>query len=242
MKKSGLLFAISFCVLNAAVSQEIPVAARAAYAAGNYKQAAELYASIPQKSPAVWYALGCCAYKSGSYAYACAMWQRACVLGGDADIRQRCERNQRCAQEKLGLTVKEHHWWQSLDEWYARVPLFCVQLLFFCYWIVLLVFVYRRWQIKKIGKILGAALVGSLIVFSGALIYRYQQDSRTYAVVVREEQVLYAGPGSDYPIRVRVACGQTLSVRDRRGEWYKVSSADGIVGWITRSSLMMVRP
>lgn len=242
MKKSGLLFAISFCVLNAVASQEIPVAARAAYAAGHYKQAAELYASIPQKSPAIWYALGCCAYKSGSYAYASAMCHRACALGGDADIRQRCERNQWCAQQKLGLTVPAHHWWQTVDAWYARVPLFCVQLFFLFYWLVLLVFVYRRWQVKKIGKTLGVVLVGSLIVFSGALLYRYEQYSRTYAVVVCEEQVLYAGPGSDYPIRVHTASGHMLSVRDRRGEWYKVSTADGIVGWITRSSLMMVRP
>lgn len=63
-----------------------------------------------------------------------------------------------------------------------------------------------------------------------------------YAVVVHEEQLLYAGPGSDYPVRGHVAQGQKVSVCDRRGEWYKIHSADGSVGWIARSALMMVRP
>lgn len=104
--------------------------AREAFDAGNYEKAHELYAAVPEKTPALWYALGNCAYRCGHCAEACALWQRASLLGGNALVRERCERNYACACKKCGVTPAERGWLLMVDGWYERFPLLYVQLFF----------------------------------------------------------------------------------------------------------------
>jgi uncharacterized protein YgiM (DUF1202 family) len=242
MKKYGLMLIGVLSFGLSAASAPKTSQALAAYDAGNYEAAQTIYSSISDKTPSTWYALGNCAYRSGRVAHAIALWQRAVLVGGDAEIRSRCEHNQACACQKLGLAQSEQRWWHALDAWYARIPLLYVQLLFLLVWFAVLLFVYPDCFVKKIKKRAVVASVAGILLFGSLLAYRYVLDASVSAVVVCEEQVLYAGPGSDYPVKGHAASGQNVTLCDRRGEWYKVSTADGTVGWITRGTLMMVRP
>lgn len=124
----------------------------------------------------------------------------------------------------------------------ARVPLFLLQLLFLSVLYSALLFVYRGRR-QRVTRVLPATVFALVVVVSGLfLVNRYISDARVLGVVVQDQQVLYAGPGSDYPERGHLACGQTVELCDSRGEWYKVRSSACGIGWIARAALMSVKP
>jgi hypothetical protein len=194
------------------------------------------------KKPAAWYALGLQAYKKSDYAQACCLWQRACAVGGNATVRERCLHSCRCAYKKLGIEEPIIPWWQSVSDTCARVPLLFLQILFLLLLYAALLFVYRGRR-QRITRAFSAILFTCAVVLSGLLLLnRYVSDARVLGVVVQDQQLLYAGPGSDYPERGFLACGQTVELCSLRGEWYKVRSSAREIGWMPRAALMSVKP
>lgn len=194
------------------------------------------------KTPAMWYALGCEAYHKEDYARAYCLWQRACAVGGNRCVREQCAHNCRCAQKKLGLEESVAPWWQRMSERCAQVPLFLLQLIFLSAVYSALLFVYRGRR-QRITRVLPAAVFAFAVVASGLfLVNWYISHARALGVVVQDQQVLYAGPSSDYPERGHLACGHMVELCDSRGEWYKVRSSACGVGWIARTALMSVKP
>jgi len=195
-----------------------------------------------QKTPAAWYALGCQAYHKGEYARACCLWHRACAVGGDATVRDRCVHNCRYACQKLTVEEPSVPWWYCFCESCTRIPRIFVQLLFLVILYSALFFACRaRWQ-RKFRVAPTIFFVGA-VLFSGLLAINYYCcDVRKLYLVVHDQQVLYAGPGSDYPERGHIPCGQTVDLCNCRGEWYKVRSLAGETGWLPRATCMSVKP
>jgi hypothetical protein len=194
------------------------------------------------KTPAAWYALGLQAYKNADYAQACCLWQRACAVGGSASVREKCAHNCSCAYKKLGLEEPTIFWWQRMSDMCARLPLLFLQILFLLALYSALLFAYRGRR-QRITRALSATLFTCVVVISGLLLLnRYISDARVLGVVVQDQQLLYAGPGSDYPERGFLACGQTVELCSFRGEWYKVRSSAREIGWMPRAALMSVKP
>lgn len=194
------------------------------------------------KTPAAWYALGSEAYKKGKYAEACCLWQRACAVGGNSLMRERCAHNCQCVYKKLGLEEPVTPWWQRMSDAFARLPLLFLQMLFLVAFYSALLFIYRGRR-QRITRVRAAAFFTCAVVLSGLLLLNwYFSDARAWGVVVQDQQLLYAGPGSDYPERGHLACGQTVELCNLCGEWYKVRSSAGGIGWIPRAVLMSVKP
>jgi hypothetical protein len=194
------------------------------------------------KTPAVWYALGSESYQKGDYAKACCLWQRACAVGGNATVRKNAEHNCRCAYKKLGLEAPVLPWWRNLSASCARLPLFFFQLLFLLFLYGALLFIYKGRR-QRITRARSAVLFTCAVVLSGLLLLnRSLSDARVLGVVVQDQQLLYAGPDSDYPERGYLTRGQTVELCSIRGEWYKIRSSAREIGWIPRAALMSVKP
>lgn len=194
------------------------------------------------KTPATWYSLGIKAYRNGDYARACCFWQRACAIGGNATVRERCAHNCRCVYKKLEIEEPVKPWWRCVSDFCARMPFLFMQIFFLMSLYGALLFVYRGRRQRKI-RFVSALFFTGIVVFSGLLVLnRYVSDRQVFGVVVQDQQVLYAGPGSDYPERGCLTCGQTVELCNLRGEWYKVRSSAGGIGWMPRAALMSVKP
>jgi opacity protein-like surface antigen len=66
---------------------------------------------------------------------------------------------------------------------------------------------------------------------------RWRDTDGEFLVYKGQVLELHTAPGSGYPLFHAIETGESLRIFKRRGEWYKVETADGTQGWVHRTHL-----
>jgi len=210
--------------------------AATAYQADDFESAARLYGSIKNKGPGVWFNSGNCHYELAQYPEAIVAWKRA-QQGASFNLLHAIDHQMSGAYEKAGIPFEPSLIVSFLD-WGARcIHPFFLQLLFLMSWYLLwlLIISKRRIRLKNIYY----ALLGILIVISGAfLLMHYTQYLYKSALVIKKGPLL-AGPHEQYDVVKELSLLQDVQIRDERPGWYKVATHDQM-GWVAADTIETV--
>ncbi|HNQ22285.1 MAG TPA: SH3 domain-containing protein [Phycisphaerae bacterium] len=114
--------------------------------------------------------------------------------------------------------------------------------LYVAVWVLLLLRAFFRRRLLSVAAVLcavGALLLGG----SAAVTHRAERD--TPAGVVRAFDVpVYKGPGTGYQRQFEqpLQPGVEFTLRERRGNWWRVELADGNTGWLEATTAELVPP
>lgn len=216
--KNGIFIILSIFTLRICAQADADIFAKAitAYQSGHYEQATSLWLEINRKVPAVWLNAGASAYHSGKKIDALVYWLRAASLARGSERRTSLELANKVGHE-LGIATS--YLSSPLDTLHRRMPLLGLQLLAILLLIWLVVHMSmafaRRWHI-----LIALILVASIITYG---LYRtYYELWYPYAVVVKEQVKLYAGPDEQFEALGTLPLGSIIIILERAQGWYKV--------------------
>lgn len=200
------------------------------YEQHEFGQALTSFQQIPQKTSAVWYNMGNCAYRLHDYPAAYALWQKA---AGTAMGRAYDDCLFNCA--RVQDTVSLDHDSFFISKMIARWPTILLQLLFLFFWYVFLWFILRRCTVRA------SALI-CLCFFTGAaaacVMIKYRQQTVQHALVRASAECL-AGPDCAYQALNVLNPGHRVIVLDERNEWIKVAHDQG-KGWVKKEIVLLL--
>lgn len=209
-------------------AQELFLQANQCYIKKEFKDAENLYKKVPQKSAAVWYNMGNCAYKNGKDFEALLYWKRAKKIG-NSQIRSDSSYNITLVSKKLNIPQPSHV--------LQNVPVLALQILFFCTFSVFLVINRKLWRAKRF------ALMVCLSIFiggMGALTFAvYQGNTNRIALIVQDESIVYAGPNTKYHEVAPIEKGSEVAFLAKKDGWTKISWS-GNTGWIQESNIELI--
>ena len=216
------------------------------YAAGNYKDAIEIYSNIlagGNESAMLYYNLGNCYYKLGENTKAILNYERALLLNpGDEMTRYNLKMANKAIVDKIEILPEFFlsRWYKgiraslSADQWgYVSVALF----IFFL--IMLALFIYSRSiSLKKTG-FLGGIIV--LLFFIVTIIFASQQNrritEREYAIIMTPSVTVKGAPDDSGTSLFLIHEGLKVRVMEEVGEWYNIRLVDGNEGWVAKSDI-----
>jgi tetratricopeptide (TPR) repeat protein len=211
-----------------ASAQELFLQANQSYAKKDYQHAADLYNKIPNKSAAIWYNLGNCAYKSGNDMQALLYWKRAQKMG-NRSIKNYSLFN--CAVIEKKLAIPES------SNLIHKVPILPLQVLFFCTFSVFLVINRKLWNAKRFGLLLTIAL---FVIGSGALTFAsYKSHTCQHALIMNDASTIYTGPDNQYHEIAQIPQASSVAIREKKDGWSKISWC-GHTGWIENKNLELI--
>lgn len=237
-----ILFLVSFLCVNAQSSeQSLFDQANSLYKAGKYEQALELYNKIPEKTAALYYNMGNCAYKLKQTGYALLHWRRA---ERDWSLCNRAELLDNILLlklEKIKCVVNPHRlvmsklvmWTNSLIK---AVPALFFQLIFLIMWLLLFLFIRPLYR-KRCTITL--ALLTMCSVGSGLfLAFKYNFMNREYGVIVKDV-ALTSGPGENFTTLGQLAQATEVVIQKQSGNFYKIKHKLQS-GWVAKDGLEIV--
>jgi len=114
--------------------------------------------------------------------------------------------------------------WISLTFYMLTMILFIIRIFF------------RHRTIRQISNVLLAPSIVILAVFSVTLLSRlYDQSSISEGVIMEQKIEVLSSPAEDATELFSLHEGVKVKIEDSSGEWFKISLADGKVGWIDKS-------
>lgn len=202
-------------------AQELFLQANQLYEQQEYAKAQQRYEQIPQKSPAVWYNLGNCAYHTGKELEAILYWKRA-QKNGNAALKADCLYNCQSISKKIGIPTHE-------NDLISTIPPLALQILFFSTFSVFLVMHRHLWKKKRMIAL--AFLCGFCAVIGGLTYATYRAGRQIHALVMHDESVLYAGTDDQFHQIAIVPKGSEVVILARKSGWKKIAWA-GLHGWV----------
>ena len=203
---------------------------RDAYLQKNYQQAYDKYLTLTNKSPAVWYNLGNCAYHLGNYEQALLLWKKA-RYGLPYFYQARIEHNNAQAYTKLEQEYKPSSWnlqkWQ-LYAYFLYFPLWILQ-------IILLISLYSFWLLCCFvtgKKMLWLKIKCLLSLFCAAILIgsHYWLHEQSYGLVKKHDAKVYVGPDERYHVIKELPFLTALTI-EQCDNWCKIHWSEG-VGWM----------
>ena len=237
MKKIILALLLVFTCHLFLTAQDSLQKAEDFYRQGKYSAALGIYENELKShpnDPFVYYNRGNCYFKMGSKGLAVANYYRAFRLAPrDNDIRQNLSLTLESGGEKLvpaGIPVILHRafYWFSYPELKG--------LVFLIFWLFCVTGSF--WLFK--GKWGRLVLISSvlLIICSGWLYLRHQEQNAHLAVIASPIAEIRSGPGTNFPASASVAQGHLVTVQDAKDSWYEVVvKSQGIKGWIEQNAV-----
>jgi tetratricopeptide (TPR) repeat protein len=210
-------------------AQELFLQANQCYARKEFKDAENLYKKIPQKSAAIWYNMGNCAYKNGKDLEALLYWKRAKKMS-NSTIASDCTYNCALVSNKLNISAQS-------NTKMPFIPALPLQILFFCTFSVFLVINRRLWRAKRF-----ALLVSLGIVVAGCgmiTVASYRNSTNTYALIMHDESTMYAGPDAGYHEVCPLPKGTEVVMLTQKNGWAKVAWS-GYNGWIKDNKIEII--
>jgi tetratricopeptide (TPR) repeat protein len=207
----------------------------------NFKEALALYQEIPdaKKGGATWYNMGNCAYELQDYPQALLFWHRSQKYAGQ-NLFEQASSNIFHTQKLLGITAdsgqRASHIISKMKNYFKKVPVILVQILFFCSVSVFLIFVRRLWYGKKYLLMLLCTLgIGSIAYLT---LYNYVQHNSQHAVI-QKESALLVGPCANYHHIVQIPCGTLVKITDDKKDWIKICWQSH-QGWIPKDTVAVI--
>jgi len=111
-------------------------------------------------------------------------------------------------------------------------------LIFYLLTMILLIIriFFRRRTVQRTSNILLVPVIVILAAFSVILISRlYDQSSISEGVIMEQKIEVLSSPAEDATELFSLHEGVKVRIEDSSGEWFKISLADGKVGWIDKS-------
>lgn len=223
--------------------------AAAAYAKGDYQQAAECYTKLLKvgESAELYYNLGNCEYRLGNITQSIIAYERALRLNpGDSDTRYNLQFLRGKTIDKV-VPVDEMFfvtWYHSLqnlmsiDAWVIlAVSAFVLAL------ILILAYLFgSNILLRKIGFF--GALVG-LLIFVLGLLFAYQRkvalSEHNIAIVLTPTLNVKATPAESSSDAFVIHEGTRLTITDSSmNAWYGVRLDDGKEGWLPKNSVEVI--
>jgi len=213
--------------------QEVFLQANKLYKEREYEKALEAYASLPNKSTAVWYNTGNGLYHLGNYIEALVAFKRA-ERDATSMQRQAIEHNIHQVREALDIPPAVVSYAQRLYEFFTR-PLGIVSLLFLQIMFLLLLYctffcMRRMFRSKKYG-ICFVWLTG-LTFWCGISLGIKAYDTRyERGIVIQQQGTMFVGPDKKYDASGTIMLADELIILEKRAEWYKVKKGK-LFGWV----------
>jgi opacity protein-like surface antigen len=84
--------------------------------------------------------------------------------------------------------------------------------------------------------------LGAISLFTCSLTFaasepKWRDDDGEFLTFKGQVLEIHTAPGSGYPLFHAVENGEVIRVFKRRGDWYKIETANGILGWVHRVHL-----
>lgn len=223
--------------------------AEAAYEAGRYEEALDLYRRALASgwiSSSLYYNLGCASYKAGRIGWAVAYLEEARRLAPrDPSIRHNLgiatsrSRDRFAEEDPSGLLDLLAG---VLD---AYAPSDAVRVLLVLFWIGAALLAVRwlvRGGVRRWAR--GALLlIGVLILLGivGILLKAYQVSSAPSGVIVVEEARVLSGPRDGETVQFVLHEGTLLYLGREAGEWREVWLSEQMRGWLREGAVTVLR-
>lgn len=237
-----IIFILAIAIITGGASQTVYGAskeqlfsmANLSFANGKYDEAIDGYSRIIKKgvtNPDVYYNLGNAYVKTGDAGRAVLNYERSLELApGNDDVEYNLSlvRKQRSLEDDSGsgsfisgiITLNQS----------AEMAGFFYTMTFMA--LSLRALSSKDERRKKLIKLSG--LLGIITIFFVGLgaIEAYNQESTNYAIVIAEKAPLYELPKEKGEAVSSIGNGAKLKVLDEEESWLKISTADGLVGWV----------
>jgi len=208
-----------------------------AYREGNWAKAAGFYreaADAGMNNAALWYNLGCAAWKSGSAGRAVLYFERAVKMNPrDPDLKNNLDfvlvrlATRPEPKEGLGSFILSK---MTLNE-------LMVLTLVLVWGFFILLFLYLRLKNEPLAWAAGVFLMFTLIfgITSGTIIYSDLKAPR--AVILPTTVEVYSGPGRDYTGGGTLTEGSIARVLRTQEDWSEISFKDRFKGWVRKEEI-----
>lgn len=224
-------------------------AANSAYQDGEFDQAVENYKAalkLGYANSAIYYNLGNAYFKQGDLAQAILNYERAKQLAPrDSDIQFNLEIANLFIVDKI-TQIPPHFFkriWLTFKNLISTDQLSILVLLFYIVMMGMLIskLVIRKRTITKVAQPLFVASLVLFILFIALFALRINEDINTRAGIINVDKVeIKNSPSNDASEAFALHEGSKVSILDKSGEFYKISIADGNVGWIPIDALLII--
>ncbi len=201
------------------------------YEKAKYSEATALYQKLVSegyRAPALFYNLGCAAYRAGDPGRAVLSFERARRLSPrDGDIRH----NLSVVRAHLKDEIPPGSGWAArLFEFFTLNELaLATSVLWFLLAACLGFYLLRRRE----GWLWGALILGLFLLLCGSWLGgRLYVESRPRAVILAKETAVKNGPGGDYSTAFVLHEGTMVTILSRQREWVEVAAFGRLKGWL----------
>lgn len=212
--------------------EEIFLQANKLYDEKKYATALELYNSIDNKGPSVWYNMGNCAYNLNDITATLLYWSRA---RNQATLRQHAllDHNMNVLAQRTDFSDVHSTYFNRIRFFCSSVPWLVLQLLFLCIW-------YVGWLAKNRRSFKStcffAFLLGGMSIIGG-IKYTYNQEKTGF--IIGTQNTLYAGPNEKFQKIGNASLLTHVAVEKIEQEWCKVRTQN-TTGWLKKEMIALV--
>lgn len=247
MNKIMCLILLVFLATNlvAQEEQDMFVAGNEAYEAENFSEAIESYKRVHEanlSSPELYLNMGNAYFQTKDFAHAILSYERGLKLSPNhGGILQNLD----LANDQLAAEISEVppflliRWWRSFCNIFSTNVWAILQI------ISLLAISYilgsrfmgkgSLTRTKSLASLV--ALVPLFLLITLALMSRYNFSVKDQSAVVMEEIILKEGPDERSGQLNELYPGNKVNILDQINDWYKVSLANQMIGWIPSGSV-----
>lgn len=216
------------------------------YKNGNYEGAMELYKKIPNKSAAVNYNLGNCAYKLNKLGFAHLYWRRAeknwgflgrtellnnmKLLKEQLKTRKNGEKN----KNKDKILIKAKDFKLHFSSFIRATPLYVFQFAFLFFWLFLFIFIRNLLKRKK--KLLIGTLFTFIAISGLMLVSKYNFEYKQFGIITVNNAKLLSGPGDNFQVLSFIQEAKEVNIQKTSPGFYKIK-IDRLIGWIKQEAV-----
>ena len=232
------------CAISANSYTETFNNANAAYLAGNYAQAIQLYEQLVSESvynPTVFYNLGNAYYRNKQIAPAIANYERALYQNPRFDnAQENLDKAIRETQQRLARPLPPE-WEQSLLFWHysigKKATFLFATLFWWTFWSILAI---RQWRPLRYTRAM-ALIIGILAIAFSVSAWNKAHPT-LLAVTNANPTPVRFGIGENETVRFNLYPGDRVVIDKHLNEWTRVTTADGEKGWTEEKNLVLVGP
>jgi len=207
------------------------------YRAGKYADALQQYEQVSPKGTVTWQNMSTCHHALGNIPETIACLTRAQY---GASYHELYHIDKKIAQLRASDgTPPEESWLAQfynamLHAVYAAPPM-ALQLIFLLLWYMTLIPWIRRRRRPHFAQLALMALLAP------AILATYTRQHTPLGIIATGGGSLYAGPDSCFRKLSTLTQGDSVVVRDKQKEWYKVCHANH-TGWVPAQELLIITP
>lgn len=227
---------MAWCAQPSQNKRERFLQAHELYQQGQYQEALARYQEFTDKSSAVWYNMGNCAYQLGDYMHALLYFKRA-EREATPHEYPHIVHNISMTHQQLGLPSVSNNvsFFDAVRVQVRTVPLLLMQLLLLVLWFAALgalwLLSHNRFKKIIIGLLIVAWSILALVCWR-----KYHDEQAEYALVMNDKSTLFVAPNAAYHAVGELPKGVAVKVDEKRKGWYKVQ-ANSKKGWMRQEDV-----